>query len=307
MWTATLTGELVDLRHIDPAERLSLHADRAIPFVCRGCGGRVHMRLHPGDESDEPFVTFAHHPGEGERCRALGFHVEESPEHHRLKDAIARSAKDAGWSVELEVPGDGCRADVVATRKGASRVLEAQLSPLGTEEAIRRTDLYTREFGPTTWTHTRVRPWSTRIESVRVDDGLDTVVGGVFLDQEGSTPAPPTPLADTIPRIVAGELRWVYYHAGGEEIGYFTPIGAVSTGKIPARVRRAANRSKRGTFVTECVRVSSTIPCSACGSATLAGQPCPNTTCAPRECDCGMRLWRNQSECPSCGRRDARV
>ena len=66
MFTATLTGEIVDLRDIDLHESMKLHQDRAMPWQCRGCGGRVHMRTHRDEGEELALVTFAYHPGEAQ-------------------------------------------------------------------------------------------------------------------------------------------------------------------------------------------------------------------------------------------------
>ena len=302
MFTATLTGETVDLRDIDLDESMKLHQDRLMPWQCRGCGGRVHMRIHRDDGDELALVTFAHNPGEAERCRELGFHTDESPEHHRLKDRLSTAAKSAGWSAELEVPGDRCRADVVVSKKGATRVLEAQVSPLGERDALDRTDRYARCFGPPTWTHTRPRPWSRKVESLRVDDDLETVVDGVYLDQSGDVRAEPRPLADTVTDVLERRLRYVFFNTSAGTIGHFVPTGVKERS---ARVKAKGRRRIRGVYVTECSRpLTRTVTCANCGTETDPGRPCTNPKCGTPACPgCGRQPWHSKAVCPECGAR----
>ena len=311
MWTAQMGNEVIDLRKIDTGQRQRLHTDRRIPWACRGCGGRAHMRWNAGsddrtrldayDDKRGPFITFSHHPFEAEKCRAVGYHSDESFEHHSLKDILARSAEGAGWTAEIEVPGDRCKADVLVTRNGASRVLEAQVSPLGVDEALRRHDLYTSEFGPTTWTHTRRRSWSVQLESLQVDDALEQVVGGVYEDQAGDVLAPPTPIAMILPRVLSGELRYVFVRAATADYGFFTPIGRTGTVTAGRRLREAMLR--HGEQVEECARplISGTISCVNCGFGTLAGRPCQNPICEAPSCTtCGRQPWHSAAVCDAC-------
>jgi hypothetical protein len=306
MFTATLTGELVDLRSIDMPETMKLHQDRLMPWQCRGCGGRVHMRTHRDEAEQIVMVTFAHHPGEAERCRELGFHTDESPAHHQLKDRLAGTAKRAGWDVDLEVPGDRCRADVVVSRRGQTRVLEAQLSPLGERDVLDRTDRYQRSFGQTTWTHTKPRPWSRKVESLRVADDLSTIIDGVYLDQAGNRKAEPAPIATTLPDILNGRLRYVFFDTSEGTIGYFTPIGA-PRGEVQTRKRQ--RQKIRGVYVSECSRpLKRTLTCTNCGLETQAGRPCENPNCKPKGCPgCGRLPWHDKAVCPDCGARAQEV
>ena len=306
MFTATLKGEgVVDLRQVDRQESMKLHADRDVPWRCRGCDGRVHMRLHRGENEAIELVTFAHHPGAAELCRQLGFHTDESPQHHYLKDQLAQAAKSAGWDAELEVPGDGCRADVVVSRKGASsRVLEAQISPLGEKDAIERSEKYARSFGQPTWTHTRPRPWSKKVEALRVDDDMLNVIDGIYLDQTGDIRADPHPLTEAIPSVLNGRLRYVFFEADEGTVGYFAPIGAEPSERSKRRkAKRPERETIRGSHVKECNRpLKRTIPCVNCGTEGEAGRLCTNPICSPPVCPgCGRQPWHEKAICPECG------
>lgn len=263
------------------------------------------MRLHRGRAEQIELITFAHHPGEAELCRKLGFHTDESPQHHYLKDQLARAAKSAGWEAELEVPGEGCRADVVVSKKGASsRVLEAQISPLGEKDALERSERYARSFGQPTWTHTRPRPWSKKVESLRVDDEMVNVVDGIYVDQAGDIRAEPHPITEAIPSVLNGRLRYVFFEAEEGTVGYFAPIGAEPSERSRRRRRNRKERETiRGIHVKECSRpLKRTIPCADCGTEGSAGLPCPNPSCSPLVCPgCGRQPWHEKAICPDCG------
>lgn len=304
MFTAVLLGDAVDLRQIDRQESMKLHADREMPWKCRGCKGKVHMRLHRGGDEEIELITFAHHPGEAELCRKLGFHTDESPEHHYLKDQLAKAAKNAGWDAELEVPGDGCRADVVVSKKGASsRVLEAQISPLGEQAAIERSERYARSFGQPVWTHTRPRPWSKKVESLRVDDEMANVIDGIYVDQTGDIKADPHPVTEAIPSILNGRLRYIFFETDTGTIGYYTPIGAEASPRKRRRDARPKIETIRGSHVKECSKpMKRTIPCVNCGTEGEAGRLCTNPHCSPPVCPgCGRRPWHEKAICPDCG------
>lgn len=318
MWTAKLGKEVFDLRMVPAKERGELHA-AGERWACRGCGGQVHMRRHPEmddrtrldvyDDGRGPLITFAHNPYEAERCQALGYTVSETPEHETLKARLARTATNAGWSAELEVYGDGCRADVVVTRQREMRVLEAQVASLGVDVALARHELYVSQFGPTTWTHTKARPWSVQVESLQIDGmDLDTVVGGVYEDQEMEKKAEPAPIEQILPRVLAGELRYVYWSTGSGDFGFFTPIGAPPARPPGRRLRQAMVR--RGESVADCDRavvLSPGIACANCGHSTRAGHSCTNPTCEPPSCPGCGRPWHSKATCPECDTSAGRV
>ena len=245
MFTALVDNELVNLdpRIPDPvtaADKRGLH--RGKPRVrCRGCSGPVHIRQL--DDSDDPFMIFAHNPGYAEECRALGYHTDESAQHHDLKSRLAAAARMAGWKTEYEVYAEGCRADVVATHptNQRRRVLEAQISPLNSRDANDRTERYIGSFGGrVTWTHRGHRSWANRspdVEALRVDDQeLKTVIVGVAVDQAG-TNAPPTAIDTVIPRILNLQLRYIFV----DTIGFYLDLARLSG--MTAAARTASARS----------------------------------------------------------------
>lgn len=108
-----------------------------VALTCPDCGHGMHAKV-----STRGLRYFAHDPGRPGDCAW----DNESLEHHLLKLELATSVRDAGWHAELEVraPDGTWRADVLAsTHDGSRRVaLEAQLSPIGDDEIIERTDRY---------------------------------------------------------------------------------------------------------------------------------------------------------------------
>jgi hypothetical protein len=257
MITALVEGELtiLDSKHpggLSPADKRALHADP--PAIrCAGCKGRAHIKNLV--DGPDPFMIFAHNPGEAERCRALGYHTDESVEHGMLKSALAQAARDAGWSVDVEVFGNNCRADVLAVdpKTNASRVLEAQVSHITAADVHDRTQRYIDNFGGrVTWTHQGPRGWANRskdVEALRVDDDLSIVVDGVALDQTGLR-APAQPIEAVIPRILRKELRYVFL----ESFGFYLDLAASSGSTARRLSRQRISPHARGKYVQECER-----------------------------------------------------
>lgn len=95
---------------------------------------------------------FAHAPGEGH-----GVTAPESPQHLALKAAIARTCKLAGWSVDVEAPGDGWIADVLATRGETRIAFEVQWSHQSEIDYAYRTTRYRAAGVESVWLR-RVTP-----------------------------------------------------------------------------------------------------------------------------------------------------
>jgi hypothetical protein len=283
MWTALLNREVINLESMSASDKIVLRAE-APPFMCRGCKGPVHTRHVPDGEDDDPFLVFAHNPGAAALCREFGYHTDESDEHHRLKSTLATSARSAGWSVDLEVPGEGCKADVVVTRGERTRVLEAQLSALSIPDAVERTKRYTRAFGDPLWTHTRRRDWSKQVPSIQIDnaDGpTPNVIGGVMVDQEGRIHAPAAPLIRVVPRILNNSLSYIY--GAAEQYGFYIDLAQASSARPPTPQPEPA---PRGAYVKDtCERppvvgtappaldIASRVICDWCGLPTARLKP----------------------------------
>jgi hypothetical protein len=81
---------------------------------------------------------FAHKPG-FDRCPSEG----ESDEHESLKGAAAQAVHGCdGWQAEVEVSGDGWRADVLAVRGSVKIAIEVQISSQAKRETGTRNDRF---------------------------------------------------------------------------------------------------------------------------------------------------------------------
>lgn len=108
---------------------------------------------------------FAHNPG---RSGACTFVTGESPEHLRTKALIADAVRLLdGWSAEIEAPGDGWRADVLAIgphqdELGDRRIaFEPQFSYIHPDTARERTERHRSAGVETVWL-----PTTPRVEHV---------------------------------------------------------------------------------------------------------------------------------------------
>lgn len=202
---------------------------------CRFCGRQVIIARWPGDRSRH---YFRHAPGDLTECLALGGGEPESPEHEELKLSIAMAAKKRGHSVDVEVPGDGCRADVVATTKDGRRVpFEAQLASLSEPAAVERNRRYESSFGSrATWVHTGRQPWDRAIPSLQVDHHTRSMVGGgVYVDLSLERQVEPFPLDQAVGGICGRRLEYIYGQQDGGFGGFYW---RVTRPKVVHRRRR---------------------------------------------------------------------
>jgi len=108
---------------------------------------------------------FAHNPGRSDACT---FGAGEGPEHRQTKALIADAVRLLdGWSAEIEAPGDGWRADVLATgprpdELGNWRIaFEPQFSYIHPDAARERTERHRSSGVETVWL-----PTAPRVEHV---------------------------------------------------------------------------------------------------------------------------------------------
>ena len=108
---------------------------------------------------------FAHHPKAPE-CGLAG----ESMAHRLLKLELAFAICAVDWHAELEVPGNGWRADVLATSPdGVTRMAwEAQLAAVTTAELAERTARMAAEGVTVCWVTGKDRPFIGHAPSVHV-------------------------------------------------------------------------------------------------------------------------------------------
>jgi competence protein CoiA len=101
------------------------------PLTCRECGHGLHAKLSPKG------LRFFAHDRAAPTCSLVG----ETMAHRLLKLQLASAIRDAGWYAELEVAGEGWRADVLATSPDGTRRMawEAQLAQITVDELRERT------------------------------------------------------------------------------------------------------------------------------------------------------------------------
>ncbi len=248
-------------------------------IVCPSCAWPMHTQLWRGS-----LRIFAHYPhGDRSRCDFAG----ESARHLALKDELARAATAAGATVDIEhafvgVPSG--RVDVLATMPaGDTWALEAQISPLGVDDAVDRDRKYRAEFGHTTWVHTGPRPWRRQIPALEVgadDDTELTVVGGVFTDFYGDTPAADMPVATAVRHVLTGTYVYVFVdrseEAGG--FGYYVD----RTVNVDAAKRTLRRKAK--TAAAEDAPPEPTDVCRRTGADLSGGPPGADTSGPCRWC-----------------------
>ncbi|QCC76056.1 hypothetical protein [Nocardioides daphniae] len=111
--------------------------------------------------------------------------------HRLLKLQLASAIRDAGWYAELEVAGDGWRADVLATSPdGAHRMAwEAQLAQITVDELRERTARMEASGVPVCWVTDHERPWIGAVPAIRLslvdEPGPPTAVDATVIDGTG--------------------------------------------------------------------------------------------------------------------------
>jgi competence protein CoiA len=131
-----------------------------VPLRCRECAHGVHAKVSPTG------LRFFAHDVDAPRCSLSA----ESLAHHLLKAELVSALRQAGWHGELEVAGDGWRADVLGTSPDRARrtAYEAQLSAATSAELQRRTGRMTASGLEVCWVAEKDVPWTGRVPSVRI-------------------------------------------------------------------------------------------------------------------------------------------
>jgi competence protein CoiA len=130
------------------------------PLTCRACRAPMTARV-----SSRGLRHFAHRAAALD-CPTLG----ETIHHHLLKIELAAAIRAAGWHAELEVPGNGWRADVLATSPDGSRRVawEAQLASATVADLAERTATMIADGVEVCWVTDKDTTWVTHIPSVRI-------------------------------------------------------------------------------------------------------------------------------------------
>lgn len=153
-------------------------------LTCRECSHGLHPKISRGG-----LRFFAHDPNAPE-CGLAG----ESLAHRLLKVELASAIRRAGWHAELEVAGDGWRADVLATSPDGNRRMawEAQLAAATAADLQERTARMAAESVAACWVTDKDRPFIGHVPSIRIQPSTT------------SDETSPSRHADRIPAIVDG-------------------------------------------------------------------------------------------------------
>jgi competence protein CoiA len=151
------------------------------PLTCRECGHGLHAKVSPKG------LRFFAHDRAAPTCSLVG----ETMAHRLLKLQLASAIRDAGWYAELEVAGDGWRADVLATSPDGARRMawEAQLAQTTVDELRERTARMEASGVPVCWVTDRERPWIGAAPAIRLsladEPGPPTAVDATVVDGTG--------------------------------------------------------------------------------------------------------------------------
>jgi competence protein CoiA len=143
------------------------------PLSCRACTGAMSAKV------SKLGMRFFAHRAHAVDCPTLG----ETIQHRLLKIELAAAIRDAGWTAELEVPGNGWRADVLATAPDRTRrvAFEAQLATATIDDLAERTATMAADGVEVCWVTDKDTTWVTHVPSARVrrpGDSDDTPGGG---------------------------------------------------------------------------------------------------------------------------------
>jgi competence protein CoiA len=180
-------------------------------LCCPSCGGGVHAKV------SSSALRFFAHDRRAPSCPSAG----ETEAHLTLKREIVALARAAGWEAQLEVPGEGWRADVLVSRAGLRISFEVQLSAMTAEEGRRRTQKFTESGARVVWVTSRDAPWLYAIPSVKVtgSPGAFEVTRGCASWGTWWDPAPPFSFANFVRAVLADKLV-------AEELDYLSELVA---------------------------------------------------------------------------------
>lgn len=171
-----LDASTQDVRHGGGAWPQIYKVRPRAPLTCRGCGHGLHAKVSPNG------LRFFSHDAAQSDCPTAG----EGLAHRLLKLELVSAARAAGWEAELEVAGNGWRADVLATSPEGRRVAwEAQLVQITSEEIVDRHNTMTADGLEVCWVADRHRAWIGGVPAVAVapahpetgEAGLHVVAG----------------------------------------------------------------------------------------------------------------------------------
>lgn len=143
-----LTARHVDGRHIDSTsdeQWAEVHVSSYQGLFCPECRHGMYARKPPN-----MIRHFAHKAGRPNSCSLT---AAESPQHLHTKALVAEAVRTLGWTAEVERPGDGWRADVLATSpSGQERIaFEPQFATIHESVARERTQRHQASGVKTVW------------------------------------------------------------------------------------------------------------------------------------------------------------
>lgn len=154
-----LDASTEELRHGEGAWPRVYKVRPRAPLTCRGCGHGLHAKVSPNG------LRFFSHDAAQSQCPTAG----ESLAHRLLKLELVSAAQAAGWEAELEVAGNGWRADVLATSpEGRQVAWEAQLAQITPKEIVQRHSTMTADGLEVCWVADRHRAWIGQVPAIAV-------------------------------------------------------------------------------------------------------------------------------------------
>jgi hypothetical protein len=131
-----------------------------VGLTCRGCESPLHAKVSPTG------LHFFAHNREVSDCPLNG----ESIDHRLLKAELAAALRQAGWNAELEVPGNGWRADVLGISPDGRRRMawEAQLASATIGELDERTAKMAADGVEVCWVTDKDAHWLRHLPGARV-------------------------------------------------------------------------------------------------------------------------------------------
>jgi hypothetical protein len=170
----TLTDVVLVAGSATNEEWATVHRQRTgARLRCRGCDGALVARVSPNG-----LRHFAHFR-RPEGCPWSG----ETARHLSLKQRFLDGFRAAGWAAELEVVGEGWKADVLAASPMGERVaVEVQVSPITVDAVLERTGRHGRDGVNTLWVAVgKRRLWTREVLHVCVSDDDDRIIDSVYV------------------------------------------------------------------------------------------------------------------------------
>lgn len=270
-----LDASAEELRHGESAWRRIYKVRPRAPLNCRGCGHGMHAKISPNG------LRFFSHDAAPSDCPTAG----ESIAHRLLKLELASAARAAGWEAELEVAGNGWRADVLATGPRGRRVAwEAQLAQIAPDEIGARHSTMTADGLEVCWVADRPRAWIGDVPAIAVapvhpdtgEAGMHVVAGLARFqplwceDRQGCEQhseferyahrigpcgghgrwerPPPLPLATFVAALCGDSLRCLLlteHHQEARERRHGAPVRAWTAARYAAAEREQTDASER--------------------------------------------------------------